>query len=111
MKTAAAVILLAGFSSSAELVPQEHPFFEEDVVLEIRIYFEQEDFWDLLEENYATETYLEAEFVWEDFHLDPVGVRFRAVPATCSTHHEKSFKIDLMCSLRIRASKASIRST
>ncbi len=95
MKTAAAVILLAGFSSSAELVPQEHPFFEEDVVLEIRIYFEQEDFWDLLEENYATETYLEAEFVWEDFHLDPVGVRFKGGSSYMfNPTMKKSFKID-----------------
>jgi len=82
-------------AASGELVPDDHPFFQEDAVQEINIYFDQDDFWDLLEENYPSETYLEAEFIWENFDLNAVGVRFKGGSSyTTNPTMKRSFKID-----------------
>lgn len=80
----------------ASLVPVDHPLFEENQVQEIRLYFEQENFWDTLTENYEDEIYLEASFAWEEYSFDAVGVRFKGGSSYDSNNTmKKSFKIDL----------------
>ena len=79
----------------ADLVPEDHPFFEYDQVHEIRLYFEEDDFWDILTENFEDEIYLEAGFEWEDYSFEIVGVRFKGGSSyTSNPTMKKSFKID-----------------
>lgn len=95
MNTVWLIIPFLAVSAAGELVPGDHPFFVEDSVQEIRIYFDQEDFWDILEENYSSETYLEAEFLWEEYSFDAVGVRFKGGSSyTTNPTMKRSFKID-----------------
>ncbi len=80
----------------AALQPSDHPLFEENQVQEIRLYFEDVDFWDILIDNYDDEIYLEASFVWESYNFETVGVRFKGGSSYQTNHTlKKSFKIDL----------------
>lgn len=95
MRTAAAVFLVAVSGVMAELVPEDHPLFQEGTVQIIELNFAQEDFWNILEENYADETYLEAEFQWGELSLGEVGVRLKGGSSyTMNPTMKKSFKID-----------------
>jgi len=90
-----AALLMLPAAASGELVPDEHPLFQADTVQEIRLSFEQDDFWQQLEDNYSSETYLEAEFIWEDYELNTVGVRFKGGSSYLTNPTmKKSFKID-----------------
>ena len=79
----------------AGLVPSEHELFQENQVQEIRIYFEQEDYWKILEDNFENETYLEASFEWKSYNFESVGVRFKGGSSyEINQSMKKSFKID-----------------
>ena len=89
------ILITLPVTALGDLVPADHPFFESDQVQEIRLYFEQVDFWDILTENYEEEIYMEAGFEWEDYCFDTVGVRFKG--GSSYNHNptmKKSFKID-----------------
>jgi len=78
LMTRIGILLLA----PAMLLPAQspHPFFDEDLVHEIRISFPQADWWDQLRKNFegqADPQYLEAAFDWNDVHMDRIGVRFK----------------------------------
>lgn len=89
------ILILFPIGAYAGLVPSEHELFEENQVQEIRIYFEQEDYWETLEDNFESETYLEASFEWDSYSFESVGVRFKG-GSTFETNQtmKKSFKID-----------------
>ncbi len=99
MKAAIGVVLvvmglLPGIALGA-LVPLDHPLFAEGEVQEIRLTFDDPDFWNTLESNYASETYLTAEFEWEGYEFATVGVRFKGGSSyTANQTMKKSFKID-----------------
>ncbi|MCD6588564.1 MAG: CotH kinase family protein [Candidatus Fermentibacteraceae bacterium] len=91
----ALIAFLVVFICNAGLIPEDHPFFQEAAVHEVHIQFDQDDFWDVLEANYASEMYLEAEFWCDDFSLETVGVRFKGGSSyTTNPTLKKSFKID-----------------
>ena len=71
------ILIIFPIRAIAGLIPSEHELFEPNQVQKIRIYFEQEDYWDTLEDNFASETYLEASFEWESYGFETVGVRFK----------------------------------
>ncbi len=86
--------LLPGIALGA-LVPSDHPLFDSELVHEIRLTFDDPDFWNTLESNYASETYLTAEFEWEGYEFATVGVRFKGGSSyTSNPTMKKSFKID-----------------
>lgn len=92
-----ALTFLIAITSSAfsELMPQDHPLFDTESVHEIRLYFQQDDFWQIMEDNYQSEAYLEGEFQWEGYHLYDVGVRFKGNSSYMfNPTMKKSFKID-----------------
>lgn len=99
MKAVAGVVLLVmgllpGIALGA-LVPSDHPLFAQGEVQEIRLTFDDPDFWSTLESNYASETYLTAEFDWEGYEFSSVGVRFKGGSSyTTNPTMKKSFKID-----------------
>lgn len=86
--------LLPGVALGA-LVPVDHPLFAEGVVQEIHLTFDDPDFWNTLESNYSSETYLTAEFEWDGYEFSSVGVRFKGGSSyTANQTMKKSFKID-----------------
>jgi len=92
-----ALVIMAVFplKASGALVPSGHAFFAEEQVQEIRLYFEQDDYWDILTDNYEDEIYLSAGFIWEDYDLPSVGVRFKGGSSYLHNNTmKKSFKID-----------------
>ncbi len=89
------ILILFPVGSMAGLVPSEHELFEENQVQEIRIYFDQEDYWEILEDNFESETYLQASFEWENCNFETVGVRFKGGSSyQTNPTMKKSFKID-----------------
>lgn len=95
--TVLTLIILTTIPTVAQgaLVPADHPLFETDKVHVIRLYFEQDDFWEILTENYEEEIYLEAGFEWEEYVFDSVGVRFKGWSSfVANPTMKKSFKID-----------------
>ncbi len=89
------ILIIFPIGAIAGLIPSEHELFEENQVQEIRIYFEQEDYWDTLEDNFESKTYLEASFEWESYNFESVGVRFKGGSSYLSNQTmKKSFKID-----------------
>ena len=97
MKTVTGVVLLCllpGIALGA-LVPEDHPLFASGEVQEIHLTFSDPDFWNTLESNYASETYLTAEFQWDDYSFASVGVRFKGGSSyTSNPTMKRSFKID-----------------
>jgi len=82
----------------AQYDPPPHPIFEGDAVHAIRLTFHQPDWWDRLVVNFEgvdDPPYLEAEFDWESFHFDSIGVRFKG-NSSYYLHpgQKKSFKLD-----------------
>lgn len=55
----ATVLTLIPETAYAALVPSDHPLFQENQVQEVRLYFEDGDFWDTLADNYENEIYLD----------------------------------------------------
>ena len=95
MRTALTLSILVASVSFGELIPEENPLFQTETVQEIHLYFQQEDFWQIMENNYETETYLEGEFQWEGYHLYDVGVRFKGNSSYMfNPSMKKSFKVD-----------------
>lgn len=99
MKTAAFVLIalpfVMPFIALGALVPSYHPLFADDEVQEIWITFDDANFWSILEQNYGTETYLEATFQWNDYTFETVGVRFKGASSYFGNRSsKKSFKID-----------------
>ncbi|MCD4708161.1 MAG: CotH kinase family protein [Candidatus Sabulitectum sp.] len=89
------LVLVLPALSPGDFTPQEHPLFVGDEVQEIRLYFYEDNFWSLLEDNYQDKIYLQAEFQWEDVSFDTVGVRFKGGSSfTGNPTMKKSFKID-----------------
>ncbi len=88
------LVLVPGVALGA-LEPADHPFFTEGEVQEIHLTFDDPDFWSTMESNYSSETYLTAEFEWEEYQFASVGVRFKGGSSyTANPTMKKSFKID-----------------
>lgn len=72
-------------------------FFDDSYVHEIRITFEEPDWYDTLYNSHATDIedpYFEASFVGDGIELDQVGVRFKGNSSFSGTSVKKSIKID-----------------
>ncbi|RMG87567.1 MAG: hypothetical protein D6714_02110, partial [Bacteroidetes bacterium] len=96
-----AVGLLLGFQAQAQ---SGASLFDPTVLHEIRLYFPQDNFWDILEENYDTYIddsgvevpYLGAIISIDGYVLDTVGVREKGLSSNyASSKYKKPFKIDL----------------
>ncbi|MCK5116929.1 MAG: CotH kinase family protein [Candidatus Aegiribacteria sp.] len=92
----AILVLIISGSAAAALEPPVHPLFDGDQVHEFHLTFEQSDWWEQLENNYASQIYIEASFDWESIHLDSIGVRFKGGSSYFSNMTmKKSFKLDI----------------
>ena len=94
-----ALFLLAITALSAQ-TPPPHPAWNRDTVHEIRLRFQQPDFWDQLTKNYlGTEVqaaYLEASLEWGPYKFASVGVRFKGNSSyTGARTNKKPFRIKL----------------
>lgn len=101
IKTITGLILCVLFSVSARaaLPPADHPLFGEDAVHEIRLTFDQADWWDQLVDNFEgldDPLYLAASFDWQGTEFDSIGVRFKGNSSYNSYPGvKKSFKLDM----------------
>jgi hypothetical protein len=95
MKTVAVLLLFA--AGLAAQLPDPHPLFEADAVHDIWLFFDSPDWYEQLRANFEgvdDPQYLEATFIWNEYAMERVGVRFkgnssyRTYPGT-----KKSFKI------------------
>ena len=87
-------IVMQGVALGA-LVPSDHPLFADGEVQEIRLTFDDPDYWDILEDNFEDEEYLSAGFDWDEYSFSSVGVRFKGGSSYSGNPTMKnSFKID-----------------
>lgn len=72
--------------------------FAEDQIITIELTFEPSNFWEILQENYETETYMEADLTITDITgattVNQVGVRLKGNSSYSHPGNKKSFKID-----------------
>ena len=91
-------LLVTGNDAGAALAPPTHPLFDGDVVHEIRLTFEQADYWAQLTSNfedYDDPPYIEATLDWESTHMT-IGVRFKGNSSYWGYYGDKkSFKLDI----------------
>jgi hypothetical protein len=70
--------------------------YDEEKILEIRLYFDQPNYWQLMTTNYQTKTDLPAQMVVEGVSYDSVGVRFKGQTSYFANNSQKkSFNISL----------------
>jgi hypothetical protein len=70
--------------------------YDEAKILEIRLYFDQPNYWQLMTANYQTKTDLPAQMVVEGVSYDSVGVRFKGQTSYFANNSQKkSFNISL----------------
>lgn len=99
MKISNSVILLLMFLS-LNLFSQidGDNIFNEDQIITIDLTFESTDFWEILENNYETGTYIEADLTITDntgtTNINQVGVRLKGNSSYFHPGNKKSFKID-----------------
>ena len=99
MKISNSVILLLMFLS-LNLFSQidGDNIFNEDQIITIDLTFESTDFWEILETNYETGTYIEADLTITDntgtTNINQVGVRLKGNSSYFHPGNKKSFKID-----------------
>lgn len=72
--------------------------FAEDQIINIDLSFEPSNFWEILQDNYETGTYLEADLTITDITgtttINQVGVRLKGNSSYSHPGNKKSFKID-----------------
>ena len=92
------ITLLPGLTIAA-LSPAPHPLFESDTVHEVRLTFEQSDWWSQLVSNYQSSEddppYLEASCELGPYSLASIGVRFKGNSSYTYPGDKKSFKLDI----------------
>jgi len=87
------VIFLVSISAS-EASARTPDLYNETVVRDIKLFFTQPDWWDLLYQNYATETYIEADMEVDGTTYLQVGVRFKGYSSASVWPAEKMpFKV------------------
>lgn len=90
------LVLIISGSVNAALEPPVHPLFDGDQVHEFHLTFEQDDWWEQLENNYESQVYIEASFDWGNIHMDTIGVRFKGGSSYMGNMTmKKSFKLDI----------------
>jgi spore coat protein CotH len=76
----APLLVLASLTAFAQL-PNVYPIFDQDAVHEIKITFPNEDWYDVLVDNYdgvrAENPYFPAALEWGPYKFDNIGVRFK----------------------------------
>ena len=94
-----AALFLLSLAALFSQNPPAHPAWNGDKVHEIRLRFNQADYWTQLTNNYlGTEqdaTYLEASLQWGDYKFDSVGVRFKGNSSYRVSTNKKPFRIKL----------------
>ncbi|MBU1700220.1 MAG: CotH kinase family protein [Candidatus Eisenbacteria bacterium] len=94
------MLLLLLSPAQASLEPPAHPLFDGDAVHEIRLTFDQPNWWTLLEDNFENypddPPYLPGSFEWGVVQFDSIGVRFKGNSSYGSYPGvKKSFKLDI----------------
>ena len=93
------LIALLPAVASAALTPPVHPLFDGDAVHEVRLTFEQSNWWSQLLSNYQSGgddiPYLEASCEMGPYSLSSIGVRFKGNSSYSYPGEKKSFKLDL----------------
>ena len=71
-------------------------FYNKDSIKNIYLNFPQSNYWTLLSNNYASETNIHAEMIYDGVSYDSVGVRFRGNTSytTIGTSQKKSFSVE-----------------
>jgi uncharacterized protein (TIGR03437 family) len=92
-------LLLVAFSLPAQTVPSS-PAFDQDAVHEIRLTFQQSDWWQQLTKNFQENEddvpYISAALAWGDLKFDSVGVRFKGNSSyTGASTKKKPFRVKL----------------
>ncbi len=81
--------LIAGQNTSSGI-------YDETKLEEIRLYFEQTNYWTLLTQNYQSSTDIPVKLVYKGEELDSVGIRFKGQTSYfASTTQKKSFNISI----------------
>ncbi|MCB9310273.1 MAG: CotH kinase family protein [Lewinellaceae bacterium] len=108
----ALILTLFSVSASSQTLPDRWSIIDEHVIAsgrtkndkfydvekleEIRIYFNQSNYWNLLTNNYASKTDILATVVYDGVTYDSVGVRFKGQTSyRMSTGQKKSFNITM----------------
>ncbi len=82
-------MLIAGSQPSVGL-------YDETVVEELRLYFSQPNYWNLLTQNYATKVDIPCKLKYKNMELDSVGIRFKGQTSYFMNQSEKkSFNVSI----------------
>ncbi len=91
------LLLFFSFSNSNAQIEGDD-LFGQDQIVKIELDFSDPNFWDVLEENYETSTYMWADLILTDVNgissFDSVGVRLKGNSSYSHPGNKKSFKID-----------------
>ncbi len=89
--------LAASLCLAQSAVAQDEDFYDTSVLRTIELTFEQSNYWQQLENNYASETYLAADLTIDGEVLEDVGVRFKGNSSynSIGNSEKKPFNIDL----------------
>jgi hypothetical protein len=70
--------------------------YDETVVEELRLYFSQPNYWNLLTQNYATKVDIPCKLKYKNMELDSVGIRFKGQTSYFMNQSEKkSFNVSI----------------
>jgi spore coat protein CotH len=97
MKNSLPVVLLLLLCSLAAQADEADRLFDDSIVHEIRIYFDDPNWYDILYESHANDPedpYFSARIEYEEIVMDPVGVRFKGNSSFGIPGPKKGFKID-----------------
>ena len=88
---------------------QGEDFYDQSVLRTIELTFEQSNYWQQLENNYASETYLAADLTIDAEVLEDVGVRFKGNSSynSIGSSEKKPFNIDQLLVVIRRAMETS----
>ncbi len=89
--------LAASLCLAQSAVAQDEDFYDTSVLRTIELTFEQSNYWQQLENNYASETYLAADLSIDGEVFEDVGVRFKGNSSynSIGNSEKKPFNIDL----------------
>ena len=95
MKAVSIFCLVLGTFLNVNAQNEGDSIFNSDQIHEIQINFSQISYWDSLVSYFATDTYMQADILFNGNLVSAVGVKFKGNSSFNNQSRKKSFKIDL----------------
>jgi spore coat protein H len=95
MKAVSIFCLVLGTFLNVNAQNEGDSIFNSDQIHEIQINFSQVSYWDSLVDYFATDTYMQADILFNGNLVSAVGVKFKGNSSFNNQSRKKSFKIDL----------------